>query len=281
MAFFRPVQAVGRPTSYTIASGETLYRGQIVFLQPDGTLTITGTSGNVIAGICDDNHASSIDEKKIQVYTISALTAVGSAVTTSITTGYTMQAASADVYVNENLNKSGWLVEYKLSTASSWTKAATANTVVAVATNGVITVTASSLVGGATAVYDLRVTAVMDVIKNGTGYVSASDQFNNDSAAASGLATVWFMPGQYESDMYDNTVSYGVGDPLYVTTAGILTTAGSGVVQKSDPANIQIGYVIGAPSASLTAQTRVVSGHANPNPQAVRFVFNLPVDPIV
>lgn len=277
MAFFRPVQAVGRPTSYTIASGDTLYRGQIVFLKSDGTVTITGTSNCVVAGIADDNKASSIYDIKIQQY---VLTATGTQFEggQTITTGYTQKAALSDVYATATITKSGWLVEYKLTTDSTYTKFTASQVTVDVAVEGVITVTVDNGILTDGSSYNVRVTAVMEVLKNATGYTSVSDQFSNDSTAASGLATVWFMPGEYESDMYDNTVSYGVGDLLYVTTAGIITSAGS--ASAFGASESPIGYVVGAPSASLTAQTRVTNGHANPNPQALRFYFTVPVDAI-
>jgi len=275
MAFFRPVQAVGRPTSYSVATGDTLYRGQVVFLKSDGTVTLTGTTGNVVAGICDDNKASSIYDKKIEQYTVN-VTGAGSNLSTTITTGYTQKAAITDAYANVDVTKSGWLVEYKLATATTWTVAAVAlPTTVGVSANGVLTVT---ITGSFTGAYNVRVTAVMEILKNGVGYTSAEDQFSNDSTAASNLATVWFMPGQYESDMYDNTVSYAVGDPLYVNSSGVITSAAASSVFGSGVS--PIGYVIGAPSASLTAQTRVVNGHSNPNPQALRFYFAIPVDAV-
>ncbi len=278
MAYFRLVQGVTRPTSYPVASGITLQRGQVLFKLTDGSVTNVGVTGATIAGIADDDKALSLNDVFIGSYTLTAETASDSSLATqNIATGllnFAEDIASALISVA----CPSWSLEYKLAGAASYTKAANANVTVSLTkATGILTVAVAAAEGlEADTSYDFRLNISANIVKSQSGAFGASDMFNNDSTFASGLATTWFLEGLYETDQYDPYQVYTVNAPLYVVQAtGILTTSTAGVAADA-AGNIVVGYVDKAPSATFTAETRVVNGHSTPKPEALRFKYIAP-----
>jgi len=72
---------------------------------------------------------------------------------------------------------------------------------------------------------------------------AAGSPFENTPAVASGKVTVMRSMGSYETDIYETeTVTYTVGDNLYVSDNGLLTTENTG--------SIVVGRVSKTPTAT-------------------------------
>ena len=278
MAYFRPVQAEGRPTSFGIAADSGSFeRGALVFLKTDGTAT-SNESGAPVLGIADDNYSTTYSTKVI------AEVILGSGTTTSASalsvTVYTAQkplsldgySVGTDLFLAANPSLT---LEYKTAVATTWTTvSATTNwsVVVANATTGALTISAVAAAGlAASAAYDVRLTLNYSFVNTSSlGYTTALDMVGNDTTIASGKVTVYFMPGIYETDQFDPYITYVPGDVVYAvanSTAGLITTAST--------SGKAVGIVLKAPSAALDAANQVVYGHENPVPNSLRILVRI------
>lgn len=275
MAYFRLVQGVTRPTSYPVASGAVIQRGSLVFKLLDGTVSSAGLTGSIVAGIADDDKATSLYDKFKGAF-ITTGSSAGSAPIGSISainTGILTWAENVSGVLGTVAP--GWSIEYKLTTSSTWTVADPSKWSVSLnKTTGVIQITDDSE-DVAAGTYDVKINLTANILHSTSGAISASDMFNNDSTFASGLVTVWFLDGIYETDQYDPYVAYSVNDPLYVKkSSGVLTTSSADTdIAKVGTSPLVVGYVEKAPQATFTGETRVVSGHTTPKPEALRFRF--------
>lgn len=280
MAFFRLVQGVSRPMSYPVEPGSELYRGQIGFKTVKGTITNSASAGCMIAGIIDDDKATSLYDKFIGSYTFTATTNNSDDALSAQT------IATGILNFREGINNKSmsdypsWSLVAKVAGASGGYNITVDSSKVTVALDkdtGIITLsidTGTDLEAATT--YDFKLTIAADVKRSMPGAMIASDMFNNESTLASGLATVWFLEGIYETDQYDPYQVYAINDPLYVTNSGIITSNESDSVADANGNKIIIGYVEKAPSATYTAETRVVSGHLYPKPEALRIRYIAP-----
>ncbi len=280
MAYFRPVQAEGRPTSFGIAADSGSFeRGALVFLKSDGTATSNEADGPVL-GIADDNYSTTYNTK------IVGETILGSGTTTTASvltvTVYTAQkpigldgyAVGTDLFLGE-AGDGSLTVEYKKAVDTAWT-AITDTTdvevVVANATTGALTVSFAAGVGlDASTAYNVRLVMNYSYVNTSSlGFTTALDMVGNDTTIASGKVTVYFMPGIYETDQFDPYITYVPGDVAYAvqsSTAGLVTTAST--------SGKAVGIVLTAPSAALDAANSVVYGHENPVPNSLRILMRI------
>lgn len=278
MAYFRPVQAEGRPTSFGIAADSGSFeRGALMFLKTDGTASSDETAGPVL-GIADDNYSTNYSTKVIgEVILGSGTTTSASALSVTVYTankplaldGYSV---GTDLFLAANPSLR---LEYKTAVATTWTTvSATTNwgVVVANATTGALTISAVAAAGlSASTAYDVRLTLNYSFVNTSSlGYTTALDMVGNDTTVASGKVTVYFMPGIYETDQFDPYITYVPGDVAYAvdsSTAGLITTANT--------SGKAVGIVLKAPSAALDAANQVVYGHENPVPNSLRILVRI------
>lgn len=280
MAYFRPIQAEGRPTSFGIAADSGSFeRGALVFLKSDGTATSNEADGPVL-GIADDNYSTTYNTKVIgETILGSGTTTTASALTVTVYTaqkplgldGYTV---GTDLFLGPAGNGS-LQVFYKKAVDTAWTAVRSTtdvNVVVANPTTGALTVTFAGAFGlDASTAYDVKLVMNYSYVNtNSLGFTSVLDMAGNDTTIASGKVTVYFMSGIYETDQFDPYITYTPGDVVYAvdsSTAGLMTTANT-----SDKA---IGIVLKAPSAALDAANSVVYGHENPAPNSLRILMRV------
>jgi len=127
----------------------------------------------------------------------------------------------------------------------------------AVATGVGITLAHANVISGtfATGTSNATVTSYVNGVADVTlaGTVSYSyiipGKAGDDTTLASGKCTLWLQNGEYSTDVYEvasstgDLLAYGVGDRLYVSAEGKLTSVAGATV---------VGYVTKSPSAGNT-----------------------------
>ena len=276
MGYFRAVEAVSRPYSFPVVPTESFERGSFLWMNSSAQAT-TVLSGNVPLGIADDNFVSGdttgriIDQEIIVPVTVSVTT--GSAT-------YSLGRTLPTVHTLSSTIPAEWTVEVETAVGSgvyaalgtaSFANSGTDTVLQAgIAVDGTVTVQTDSSGSGFTAgAYNVKLTLsyVYNVQVSGSSVVS--DMFNNNSTEASGLTTVWFLDGIYETDQYDPYVAlaYTVGGIAYAATGGQLTTT---------VGTTKVGWILAVPQANYTAETRTVNGHSKPKPESLRVLARMP-----
>ena len=288
MAYFRPVQAEGRPTSFSINSESGSFeKGALLFLATDGTCT-SKEDRNPVLGLADDNYSVVYSTKVIGETILgsgNASSAVALAVTVTTANkpiNLEGRALNADLYVTATSSvgtiQPTAVLSYRLSSAptAAWSVApvATSSVVWTDATAGYLLVTVPvtefTAVETSTA-YDVKLVLSYSFVNTSSlGYTGAMDMVGNDTTIASGKATVYFLPGVYETDQFDPYCAYQAGDTVYAVDSTL-----TGLVTSDTTSAKPIGIVVKAPSAALDASTLTVLGHENPTPNSLRILVRI------
>lgn len=107
------------------------------------------------------------------------------------------------------------------------------------ARNGVITIPAGTELN-----YSMTGAGTPDAFRTVVGYsYQIPNVMGDDSTAASGQLTIWFERMIAETSMFETNRRYAINAPLFVSTAGLLTT----VPPRSDYPSV--GFVVAPPTA--------------------------------
>jgi len=286
MGYFRPIQSTNKPQSFTVASGVTFERGSFLWMDASGYATNLKANGVAPLGIADDDKTTSTTVHIIgQILSGSAAVVSGSGSSTiatgqTVPTTYQLSGVSASTTALKD-----WTLQVLVG--GSWVTAFASGVVknnavfggtgftgftASIGATGIITLVIQGS-GFTSGTYSIQLTCDYVATKIQNGATLVSDMFSNDSTVASGLVTVWFMQGIYESDQYDPYVAYTVGSTLYANTD--VTNSVSKLTTSSASSPTTVGVVVKVPAANYNAETKTTQGQAQPRPEVVRFIMNL------
>lgn len=189
------------PFSYPVDVTATFQPGQIAQLKVMGNEIVCGVSdGTAPLGIIDDTNASAYTSPvKDEVVIVPVM---------PISDGYRLVAAidTKQELRFSNLVRSSFVADVEGLVLND--------------INGVITVPAGTPLN-----YDADGDGTLDSVRTIVDYIYRIPNIPGDNTTAgSGMVTVWFQRGIFETDQYDTTQRYVVNATLFVNEDGMLTT---------------------------------------------------------